>query len=363
MTRTPRSIPAGRLSIVRPHGSGGEGSRALTITVDTADRARHVAHLEIRQPGGSLSPGFSLTGETYEPRGTWSGEARQRNGREWDMGGARGEAMAALIPELSAFDALHLSDLDGTPMHGAANAAYFLSGKAERYELETYGPSYAERHGTGYERACRIMRVDSIPAACWTDEGEAMTTWPTWRNGDGFQHLYTARTAGGPAWDAFVQECRTLWAYEAADALALFDDLYRRALDHRVSAILRTDNPAEPGGEWSTWDLSQRLNGTNPATACAAAMMTAADQWHALAVESVSRLCPGGGRYVGGTSGHLYSMPPLGTYSVRPAGAGFAVMRENGAGRVLARMERTRADAEHVAAQWNAAQPQTAGVA
>lgn len=63
-------------------------------------------------------------------------------------------------------------------------------------------------------------------------------------------------------------------------------------LDDRARAILRTDNPSDPSGQWSAWALAAALD-----VDCAT-------------IEPVLvRLCPSGGRYVGGTSGHLYSLP------------------------------------------------------
>ena len=60
-----------------------------------------------------------------------------------------------------------------------------------------------------------------------------------------------------------------------------------------VRAALRTINPNEPGGDWSVWDLNQATH----------------LEWFEI-VEALEQLREetGGGRYVGGTSGHLYSI-------------------------------------------------------
>lgn len=101
----------------------------LTIIRDRG-RNRYVATLEIRQPDNprGLSPGFSITGEIYEPHGTWSGQAQHRNGRESDSGGAIGEELARIFPELAPFARVHLAGLDGAPWSAAANAGWYYPG-------------------------------------------------------------------------------------------------------------------------------------------------------------------------------------------------------------------------------------------
>lgn len=67
-----------------------------------------------------------------------------------------------------------------------------------------------------------------------------------------------------------------------------------------VRAILRRENPNEPSGEWSEWDIARELDpDADPASSTALR----------IAREAVKVLCPDGGRYVGGTSGHLYWLP------------------------------------------------------
>lgn len=158
-----------------------------------------VATLEIRDAGGTLSEGFSLTGEVYDRHGTWSGKARWRNDREPDSCGQVTEEIARAFPRLEPFARMHLSDLDGVPMHADANARYFLSGESERYERKHYGAEYAERNGSGYERACRTLRVSEIPAgalgALQPDYREPGEAWVTWFEGLRAQWAEEARAA------------------------------------------------------------------------------------------------------------------------------------------------------------------------
>jgi hypothetical protein len=63
---------------------------------------------------------FSLTAYIYEKRG---------NNRWIDVGGGCcHEHILGLRPDLAPFAALHLSDMNGAPMHGAANAFYWFAG-------------------------------------------------------------------------------------------------------------------------------------------------------------------------------------------------------------------------------------------
>ena len=63
---------------------------------------------------GNSAPHFSIT--------SWVGG--DRNGR----GGANHEEILDLFPEFAPLVALHLSDIDGVPMHAAGNAIYWAAG-------------------------------------------------------------------------------------------------------------------------------------------------------------------------------------------------------------------------------------------
>lgn len=78
----------------------------------------------LRYIKGNSAPYFSLTALTW------------RNGRE-DSGGCLHDLILGFYPELADLVALHLSDINGRPMHAAANGWYqlagFFDGAGEQY--------------------------------------------------------------------------------------------------------------------------------------------------------------------------------------------------------------------------------------
>jgi hypothetical protein len=93
-----------------------------TLVRDMPNRSRVVATLDIGRGY------FSLTGELYEPHGTWSGKARHENEREPDSGGQITDEVLRAFPKLAGFARMHLSDLEtGEPMHAEANGWYWYS--------------------------------------------------------------------------------------------------------------------------------------------------------------------------------------------------------------------------------------------
>lgn len=267
-----------------------------TLTRDMRNGDRYVAHLEARiaENGeryvGGLSPSFSLTGELFEGRPNRSGARRHRHyvnrggnvgpSAESDMSGAIGDDLARVMPQLAAFARMHLSDPEtGERMHAEANGWYFYAGSraglraTERYNgfdaihawrLAEIGltDDEAGRETYCYRLACEILRVDEIP-----------------------------RDLDREGFAQFVNAQRERWAREAAEARAFISALPAEN-DDKVAEILRTLNPTDPSGQWSIYDLSQKL----PNLA------------ESFIREAVARLCPDGGRYVGGTSGYLYHL-------------------------------------------------------
>jgi hypothetical protein len=92
--------------------------------------------IEARQPGGKLSPGFSVT----------------VNGK--DFGGCCHDLVVAARPDLAPLVALHLSDLDGVPMHALANGEHWFSGILD----DIVGAAYPYRPTAG--------RDTRTPAEC-----------------------------------------------------------------------------------------------------------------------------------------------------------------------------------------------------
>lgn len=131
--------------------------------------------LELRENHSTLSDGFSVTGELYEPHGTRSGQVQYRNGRDCDMGGMLHDEILQFAPELAPVIAVHLADPNGTPMHAVVNGWYFYTGKSREHELEHYGEDYANRHGTPLEQAARALHipVTDLPEGMSKEEFEA----------------------------------------------------------------------------------------------------------------------------------------------------------------------------------------------
>jgi hypothetical protein len=80
---------------------------------------------------GNSAPYFSLTSSV---------DRKARNGR-WveDSGGANHEEIVKHFPRFADLAALHLSDIDGVPMHAVSNGFYWLAGY--------FGEPWVREHG------------------------------------------------------------------------------------------------------------------------------------------------------------------------------------------------------------------------
>lgn len=89
---------------------------------------------------GNRAPYFSLTGAEYE---------KTRHGIGWQeaSGGCIHDALLEQWPDLAPLAALHLSDIDGTPMHAAANGLYWLAGMFPDGLGESYHGGNADSYG------------------------------------------------------------------------------------------------------------------------------------------------------------------------------------------------------------------------
>lgn len=107
--------------------------RVATGWLEGKDRISIAVHFGLHYIRGNSAPHFSVTiGNGWV------------NGRD-SFGGADHETIVRELPELADVAALHLSDIDGLPMHAEANGWYQLAGAAggfnERYHggQEQYG--------------------------------------------------------------------------------------------------------------------------------------------------------------------------------------------------------------------------------
>lgn len=181
-----------------------------TIVKDMPNGDRYVAHLEARiaEDGerfvGGLSPTFSLTGDLFEKKGTRSGRRRHMHymaeggevgpTAEPERGGAIGDELARVMPQLATFNRMHLAEPDGgEPMHAEANGWYWYAGSRDdlRIAVERAG-GYTGSTGDGiyahnlearglpdtdegrrrycYALACETLRVSEIPEMPGPDE-------------------------------------------------------------------------------------------------------------------------------------------------------------------------------------------------
>lgn len=120
---------------------------------------------EERDDSGTLSAGFAVTLLGWERRGTWSGRAAKRNGREATFGGADHKTILRVAPELGAIVACHLADPSGVPMHAEANGWYFYSGGAADYERKQIAKGDAYRYyakmleTSDHDRAAQALNI------------------------------------------------------------------------------------------------------------------------------------------------------------------------------------------------------------
>lgn len=240
-----------------------------TLVRDMPDRSRIIARLEIRGPDNArgLSPGFSLTGEVYKPRGTWSGAMRHRRGLEWDAGGCLHASVLRAFPHLKPFARVHLADLDGSPMHAYANASWYypdtdIRSRFLRDRQRILGGHWLACAWRSCADAQRFKRsgvyFGELLYESETPDGRRHYAH-TWGEPDGISARPVFETAGlgtvrGPlSWaeiaharaarqlrldpdelprrmsaQAFINLCielRERWAYDAHDARAIFDTI------------------------------------------------------------------------------------------------------------------------------------------
>lgn len=131
---------------------------------------------EERDDFGTLSAGFSVTGDLWEKSGRISGRARKRMGREQDACGMLHEEILKAAPHLKPLVDVHLAAPDGTPMHALANSWYFYSGEAARYEHaqialgRDYGYSELLKC-SDVERAAQALHIDPADVPSGLDKG------------------------------------------------------------------------------------------------------------------------------------------------------------------------------------------------
>ena len=170
-----------------------KGGQVLPVVV--------LARAELVKLDGNDKPYFSITGEVYNPR------SRRCGGDGCIMGGAIHDVIVSYWPHLQPLVNIHLSDIDGVPMHAAANAAYWAG-------LTKYQP------------------LDVAALACHlritADMAADMVAWVANFYGDNVE-AFDAITTPTMAWAAAIEEydLTTRWAVEASEARALLHEVAR----------------------------------------------------------------------------------------------------------------------------------------
>lgn len=118
---------------------------SVTLTKRLPNRHSITATAQLVHLHGNAKPYFSVTGELRN--------LRRKEENQIEMCGAMHAEIANCFPELAPLIALHLSDDDGTPMHAAANGAYFLG-------FTSYQPENAPDFAT-FAKLWRVTEADA----------------------------------------------------------------------------------------------------------------------------------------------------------------------------------------------------------
>lgn len=173
------------------------------------DRVSIAVHFGLHYIRCNSAPYFTLTiGNGYI------------NGRD-SFGGADHETIVRELPELADLAALHLSDIDGVPMHAEANGWYQLAGACggfgERYHAgnaETYGRP-RDCLGT-FAAHCRITREEAQAIAddvlTYDVRERENLPWAERKSG----------VCGRRRWAELCESMRPRWKREADAAIAKY---------------------------------------------------------------------------------------------------------------------------------------------
>lgn len=171
---------------------------------------------------GNALPYFGLTLASWRrERGKW----------EEDAFGCDHETILKRWPHLAPLAALHLSDINGAPMHAEANGWYQLAGALPDGAGERYHAGNSDRKPTNDECLqtfadhCRVS-LDAARAmrSAVLLEGDVTPLVlhdPVYQPPD-YAPRYKAMRA---RWGQFVEDMRPRWAREAAECIARLDIL------------------------------------------------------------------------------------------------------------------------------------------
>jgi hypothetical protein len=164
---------------------------------------------------------FSVTGEISTER--------ERAKRDFQSGGCIHDEILKAFPQLAPLVALHLSNLDGVPMHAEANGFYWLAGN-----LGGLGERYHGGSGSGGKNAIEClnilaehMRVSDTEAQEISAKAQlAFKAGFEAESGDDEAHKTKAgNIAARNLFHDYVQAQRNRWKAEAEAGLALIQTL------------------------------------------------------------------------------------------------------------------------------------------
>ena len=153
---------------------------------------------------GNSAPYFSLTAEQ---------ERKNRAGRwGYDCGGCCSELILAHYPELAPLAALHLSDIEGAPVHAEENASYYANGGAW-FGNDFLPLKVAGNRATPQDCIKRLMRHLRIT------QDQAGSIWEQWAR---YRIAPSGYAEGRKVMAALCNELRPRWKREADEAIEKF---------------------------------------------------------------------------------------------------------------------------------------------
>jgi hypothetical protein len=164
---------------------------------------------------------FSVTGEI-------STERERAKGNCQSCGCIHEEVLNA-FPQLAPLVALHLSDLDGVPMHAEANGFYWLAGN-----LGGLGAKYHGGSGRDGKSAIECLRIFAEHMRISDTEAQVISTkvqlafkagFEAEADGDETHKTKAGNIAARNVFHDYVQQQRNRWKAEAEAGLALIQTL------------------------------------------------------------------------------------------------------------------------------------------
>lgn len=164
---------------------------------------------------GNKAPYFSLTGDVTRIVARRD-DGRPLLARDCDTCGCIHEILTQEWPDLAPLAALHLSDIDGTPMHAAGNGLYWLAGAAaspHAPRLPVWGQKY---HGASGDYGKTPAECLKIAAGHFRVAESELAPFVS------LESRYETGAVMKARVDAFTEAQRERWGREAESAIATY---------------------------------------------------------------------------------------------------------------------------------------------